>query len=221
MKKRIADIIAETIANSGITDVFMITGGGAMHLNDGLGLCKRLKITFNHNEQASAIAAEAYCRLSGRIAALCVTSGPGGINALNGVYGAYVDSIGMIIISGQIKRQTMARNYAIPLRQLGDQEVDIISIVKPITKYATVLQNPKDVRVVLEKALYIAQNGRPGPVWIDVPLDIQGAVIEEDTLPTWDSVEPDAIDRLRGDTDLSPNTLRSERIEEKNRRYYS
>ena len=103
MKKRIADIIAETLADSGINDVFMITGGGAMHLNDGFGRCKSLKINFNHNEQASAIAAEAYCRFSGRIAALNVTSGPGGINALNGVYGAYVDSIGMIVVSGQIK----------------------------------------------------------------------------------------------------------------------
>ena len=207
MKKRIADIIAETLADSGIEDVFMITGGGAMHLNDGLGRCKRLKITFNHNEQASAIAAEAYCRFSGRLAALNVTSGPGGINALNGVYGAYVDSIGMIVVSGQIKRETMARNYAIPLRQLGDQEVDIISIVKPITKYATVLQNPKDVKAVLQKALYLAQNGRPGPVWIDVPLDIQGAVVEENDLPDWSMKENGAIEILRGDSDITPNTL--------------
>ena len=137
MKKRIADIIAETIADAGLSHVFMITGGGAMHLNDAFCRCKELKIIFNHHEQASAIAAEAYCRLSNKMAVLNVTTGPGGINALYGVYGAYVDSIAMLVVSGQIKRETMARNYPLPLRQLGDQEADIVSMVKPITKYAT------------------------------------------------------------------------------------
>lgn len=207
MKKRVADIIAETIADAGIRHVFMITGGGAMHLNDGFGRCRDLNIIFNHHEQASAMAAEAYCRLSGRLAVLNVTTGPGGINALNGVYGAYVDSIGMVVVSGQIKRQTMARNYSIHLRQLGDQEADIISMVKPVTKFAIVLQDPYQVKAVMQKAIYLARNGRPGPVWIDVPMDIQGTVLEEHSLPTWSEQEPGALEALREDPDISPNTL--------------
>lgn len=206
MRKRIADIIAETAAAAGIKDVFMITGGGAMHLNDGFGRCKKLHVTFNHHEQACAIAAEAYCRLSGRMALVNVTTGPGGINALNGVYGAYVDSIAMLVISGQIKRQTLARNYPIPLRQLGDQEVDIISMVKPLTKYAVVLQDPQQVKVVMQKAIYLAQHGRPGPVWIDVPMDIQGAVVEEESLPIWTADQEGALTTLNGDIELSKNT---------------
>lgn len=207
MKKRIADIIAETAAAAGITDVFMITGGGAMHLNDGFGRCKKLHITFNHHEQACAMAAEAYCRLSGNMALVNVTTGPGGINALNGVYGAYVDSIAMLVISGQIKRQTLARNYPIPLRQLGDQEVDIISVVKPVTKYAVVLQDPQQVKVMLQKAIYLAQNGRPGPVWIDVPMDVQGTVVEEDNLPTWSVKDFGSLEALSGDPEIAKNTL--------------
>lgn len=207
MKKRVADIIAETIAENGINHVFMITGGGAMHLNDGFGRCKKLKLFFNHHEQASAIAAEAYCRLSGKPAVVNVTTGPGGVNALNGVYGAYVDSIAMVVISGQIKRETLARNFTIPLRQLGDQEVDIISMVKPITKYATVLQDPLQAKAVVQKALYLASCGRPGPVWIDVPMDVQGAVVEEENLAEWSFVKQGAVEALRGDPELSKNTL--------------
>ncbi len=124
------------------------------------------------------MAAEAYCRLSGRPAVVNVTTGPGGINALNGVYGAYTDSIAMMVISGQVKRETMMGSYDLKLRQLGDQEVDIIRMVGGITKYATVLRDPAETRAVLEQALYLATHGRPGPVWIDVPVDVQGARID-------------------------------------------
>lgn len=205
--RRVADILVEELARQGLKQVFMITGGGAMHLNDAFGRCRNLEIFFNHHEQACSLAAESYCRLGGLPAIVNVTSGPGGINALNGVYGAYVDSIGMVVVSGQIKRETMARNYPLPLRQLGDQEVDIIPMVRPITKYAVELQNPLRVREVAAKAVYLAAHGRPGPVWIDVPLDIQGMLIDEDSAPGWDAAAPGALAELRGDTDLQPNSL--------------
>jgi len=156
----------------------MVTGGGAMHLNDALSRNKSLVPVCLHHEQACAMAAESYCRLSGHLAVVNVTTGPGGINALNGVYGAFTDSIGMVVLSGQVKRETMMSSYEIPLRQLGDQEVDIIRMVGGITKFATVLREPNDVRYILEKALFLASAGRPGPVWIDVPVDVQGAIIE-------------------------------------------
>ncbi len=192
---RVADYIAARVAAAGITHFFTVTGGGAMHLNDAFARNKALTGICLHHEQACAMAAEAYCRLSNRLALLNVTTGPGGINALNGVHGAYTDSIGMLVISGQVKQETMATSYDLPLRQLGDQEADIVSMVKGITKYAVVLRNKDDVRYELEKALYLAQSGRPGPVWLDVPMDIQGAQIEPDTLrgftPPPTAVPPD------------------------------
>lgn len=207
LKIRVADYIANQLVENGITDVFMVTGGGAMHLNDAIGRCQGLSYICCHHEQSCAMAAESYARVSGRIAALCVTTGPGGINALNGIYGAYVDSIGMIVISGQVKRQTIAGNYPIALRQLGDQEVDIISMVRPITKYSTILQDPLMVKKVIEKALWIAKSGRPGPVWIDVPIDVQSAMIEVDALASFDPSE------LLSDQDVSPNTLMEVNVE--------
>jgi acetolactate synthase-1/2/3 large subunit len=188
---RVADVIARLLVDHGITDVFMLTGGGAMHLNDALGRQSSLVKTFTHHEQAAAIAAEAYCRLSNRPAALNVTTGPGGVNALNGVYGAYVDSIAMVVISGQVKRETCMTNFPMPLRQLGDQEVDIVSMASGITKYAVLLNDPADVRKVVEKAIYLCKRGRPGPVWIDVPIDVQGAPVDFDALETFKPEEND------------------------------
>ncbi len=185
-KIRVADVIAQMLVDAGVQHVFMLTGGGAMHLNDALGRAAGLSKVFMHHEQASAIGAESYARLSGTMAALNVTTGPGGVNALNGVYGAYVDSVPMIVISGQVKRETYAPNFDIPLRQLGDQEIDIVSMVRGITKYAVVLQNPADVRRIVGKALWLAARGRPGPVWIDVPIDVQGSLVDYDTLEVFD-----------------------------------
>lgn len=193
-KIRVADLIARLLVQHGITDCFMLTGGGAMHLNDALGREKGLNKVFTHHEQAAAIAAESYCRLSGKPAAVNVTTGPGGVNALNGVYGAYVDSIGMVVISGQVKRETCAPNYPLPLRQLGDQEVDIVSMVRGITKYAVVLNDPLDARKVVEKALYLCNRGRPGPVWIDVPIDVQAAPVDFDALEPFDPATLDPTD---------------------------
>lgn len=190
-KIRVADLIARLLVEHGIKDVFMLTGGGAMHLNDAFGREPELRKVFTHHEQSAAIAAESYCRLSNRPAAVNVTTGPGGVNALNGVYGAYVDSIGMVVVSGQVKRETCAPNFAIPLRQLGDQEIDIISMVRGITKYAVVLNDPRDARKVVEKALYLCRRGRPGPVWIDVPIDVQAAPVDPDALEPFDPAELD------------------------------
>ncbi|MDD2705016.1 MAG: thiamine pyrophosphate-binding protein [Acidocella sp.] len=179
---RVADYIAALVAAHGVQDFFTVTGGGAMHLNDASSRNKNLHGICLHHEQACAMAAEAYCRLSGRLALLNVTTGPGGINALNGVHGAWTDSIGMLVISGQVKQETMASSYDLPLRQLGDQEADIVAMVRGITKFATVLRDKQEARYMVEKAIHLARTGRPGPVWIDVPMDIQGAQIEPETL---------------------------------------
>jgi acetolactate synthase-1/2/3 large subunit len=191
---RVADLITRLLVEHGIQDIFMLTGGGAMQLNDAFGRETRLRKIFTHHEQAAAMAAESYARLSNRPAAVNVTTGPGGVNALNGVYGAYVDSIPMVVISGQVKRETFAPNFPMPLRQLGDQEVDIVSMVRGITKYAVVLNDPLQTRKVVEKALYLCRRGRPGPVWIDVPIDVQAAPIDPDALEPFDPAELDHSD---------------------------
>ena len=185
-KVRLSDYIARRLHEHGVRHVFMLTGGGAMHLNDAMGRVDGLQYVCCHHEQALAMAAESYTRLSGRLAALNVTTGPGGINALNGVHGAYTDSIAMIVVSGQAKRETLASNAPVRLRQLGDQEVDIVSMVKPITKFAAMVTDPLDIRYLLEKALWLAETGRPGPVWLDVPIDVQSALIDPADLHGFD-----------------------------------
>jgi acetolactate synthase I/II/III large subunit len=175
---RLSDYIAETLVAHGIRDVFMITGGAAMHLNDAIGRCKDLSYICHHNEQAAAIAAASYYRLTNRLAAVNVTAGPGGTNAITGVFGAWVDSLGMIVVSGQVKFETTTRSTPVALRQLGDQELDITRLVAPIAKYAVMVTDPQSIRFHLEKALYLATEGRPGPVWLDVPMNVQGAMID-------------------------------------------
>jgi acetolactate synthase-1/2/3 large subunit len=201
---RVADYIASRCVEAGAKHVFLVTGGGAMHLNDAFGRNQQLEKVCFHHEQAAAIAAESYYRLTNRLAVLNVTTGPGGINALNGVYGAYVDSLGMLVISGQVKRETFLKNYPIPLRQLGDQEVDIVAMAKVVTKYATVLQDQNLVRQVMDKAIFLSTFGRPGPVWVDVPVDIQGALIDPEKLIAWN---PADLKDLARDPDLHPNTI--------------
>lgn len=196
MKIRLADYVADFLVQHGVVDVFSVVGGGAMHLNDALGHKEGLKVTYNHHEQACAIAAEAYARLDNKIAAVCVTTGPGGTNALTGVVGGWLDSIPMFIISGQVRYDTTAR-YALqftetPLRAMGDQEYDIVKSVEPMTKYATMVENPMEIRYALEKGWHLATTGRPGPVWIDIPVDFQGSYIDTDELAGYDSTEDDA-----------------------------
>ena len=191
MKIRVADYIAEFLVQNGITDVFSVTGGGAMHLNDALGHKEELTCTYNHHEQACAIAAECYARVENRIAAVCVTTGPGGINALNGVAGGYLDSIPMLVLSGQVRYDTTVRSTGLSLRALGDQEFDITKAVACMTKYCEMVVDPKQIRYCLEKALYIAQHGRPGPCWLDIPLNVQSSYVETDELKGYDHLEYD------------------------------
>jgi acetolactate synthase-1/2/3 large subunit len=186
---KLSDYVFGQLREWGTRHVFLVTGGGAMHLNDSLGT-SGLGYVCTHHEQAAAMAAEAYARIAGMPGVLNVTTGPGGINALNGVFGAWTDSIPMLILSGQVKRETCMATYGLTdLRQLGDQEVDIISMVRGITKYAAFVNEPDSIAYHLERAWFLAQSGRPGPCWLDVPVDVQAAQIEPNSLRHYDSSE--------------------------------
>ena len=189
MKQKVSDYIADHIAEWGIRDVFTVTGGGAMHMNDAFGHHPKLHCTYQHHEQACAMAAEAYARMDNRMAAVCVTTGPGATNAITGVLGGWMDSIPMLVFSGQARYATTVAASGLKLRSMGVQECNIVPVVASITKYAQMIIHPEDIRYHLEKALYMAVNGRPGPVWLDIPLDVQGAVIETEELRGYDPQE--------------------------------
>ena len=189
MKIRVADYIAETLAAHGIRHVFSVTGGGAMYLNDGLGHHPSLQCVYNHHEQACAMAAESYARIHNRMAAVCVTTGPGGTNAITGVLGGWLDSIPMLILSGQVRYDTTARSTGLNIRAMGDQEFDITRAVGCMTKYAEMVTDPARIRYCLEKAIHLAQSGRPGPCWLDIPLNVQGAYVETEDLRGYDPSE--------------------------------
>ncbi|HET7891567.1 MAG TPA: thiamine pyrophosphate-binding protein [Candidatus Sulfotelmatobacter sp.] len=190
---KLSDYIFCRLKEWGARHVFLITGGGAMHLNDSIGT-SGLRYICTHHEQAAAMAAEGYARITRKPGVLNVTTGPGGINALNGVFGAWTDSIPMLILSGQVKRETCMATYGLTdLRQLGDQEVDIIRMVKGITKYSVLVSEPESIAYHLERAWHLAQNGRPGPCWLDIPVDVQSAQIEPGQLSHYDPVE-DALE---------------------------
>lgn len=189
MKLKVSNYISEFLVKNGVTHVFTVTGGGAMHLNDALGHQKGLNSIYNHHEQACAMAAEGYTRYSGNIAAVCVTSGPGGTNAITGVLGGWLDSIPMFIISGQVKKETTIWSTEVPLRQLGDQEFNIVDAVSTMTKYSIMITEPNEIAYHLEKAFYLSQVGRGGPVWLDIPLDIQAAIIDTDKLIHFNKAE--------------------------------
>ena len=186
---KLSDYVANKVVELGTKHIFMVTGGGAMHLNHSFGTHKELECIFNHHEQACSIAAESYYRLTNKLPVVNVTSGPGGTNAITGVYGAFVDSIGMVVISGQVKWETTVRSTGLPLRQYGDQELDIEELVRPVTKYCTMVTDPQDIRYELEKAFYLASSGRPGPCWLDIPLNVQGAQIDPASLRGFDPSE--------------------------------
>jgi len=186
---KLSDYVAQKAVEYGIKHVFMVTGGGAMHLNHSFGTHKELECVFNHHEQACAIGAEAYYRLTNKLPIVNVTSGPGGTNAITGVYGAWADSIGMLVISGQVKWETTVRSTGLPLRQYGDQELDIEELIRPVTKYAVMVTDPETIKYHLEKAIYLATSGRPGPVWLDIPLNVQAAKIDPDKLVGFDPAE--------------------------------
>ena len=183
-------IFKHLVEKHNIHHCFLVTGGGAMHLNDSIGHTEGLTYICNHHEQASAIAQEGYFRASGKMCVTNVTTGPGGTNAITGVLGQWLDSIPAIYISGQIKTVTYKNTYPeLPLRQLGDQEADIVAVVTPITKYAKTVTNPTEILYELDKAMYLALNGRPGPVWLDIPLDVQAAMVDETSLRAFDPAE--------------------------------
>lgn len=200
MKQRVSDYIADLLVDNGITDCFTVTGGGAMYLNDSFGHHLNMNCTYNHNEQASAMAAEAYARLDNKIALVCVTTGPGATNAITGVAGGWMDSIPMLIISGQARFATTVYASGLKLRTRGVQEFDIIGSVGNMTKYCELVAEPQKIRYCIEKAIYLAKEGRPGPCWLDIPLDVQGAIIETDNLISYVpenkdyEVESDIID---------------------------
>lgn len=189
MKIKVAQYIANFLVEKGVEHMFTVTGGGAMHLNDAFGHKEGLHCIYNHHEQACAIAAEGYARYTGKIAAVCVTTGPGGTNAITGVVGGWQDSIPMFIISGQVKRVTTTWSTDVPLRQLGDQEFQIVDCAKYMTKYSVMITEPTEIRYHLEKAWYLANHGRKGPVWIDVPVDVQATLVEPKELKGFDESE--------------------------------
>jgi acetolactate synthase-1/2/3 large subunit len=193
---KVSDYIVSAIADLGVTDVFMVSGGGAMHLDDSLGREPRLRYICNHHEQGCAMAVEGYARTRGDLGVAILTTGPGGTNTISGVLGQWHDSVPALYVSGQVRYDTTVASTDLPLRQLGDQEADIVAIVTPITKYAVMVSDPSTVRYHFEKAVHLARGGRPGPVWLDIPLNVQAALIEPADLAGYDPSEDGApVDR--------------------------
>lgn len=203
MKVRVADYIAGYLADHGISQVFSVVGGGAMHLNNAFALEGRLRKIYCHHEQACAIAAESYSRIGNRVAAVCVTSGPGGTNALTGVLCAWQDSLPMLVISGQVRYDITVEHTGLDLRQFGEQEYYIVRSAAPMTKYAVMIRDAKTIRYHLDKALYLATTGRRGPVWLDVPLNVQGQLIETEELQGFTPPAPQGIEESVTDQILS------------------
>ena len=196
---KLSDYVMRFLVEKGVRDVFMLPGGGAMHLNDSLGRCTDLKYTCFLHEQAIAVAADAYGQFTNFPGVAMVTSGPGGTNSVTGIAASYIDSTPVFVVSGQAKTADLMTGTGV--RQMGSQEVDIVSIVGPITKYAVTVVNPSEIRYHLERAWHAATTGRMGPAWIDLPLDIQGAIIDETALegftPPVEPKPPIPIDRVR------------------------
>lgn len=193
MKKRVADIVVETLLELGISETFCVVGGGTMHLNNAFEINKDMHVTFCHHEQSCAFAAEGYAKYSGKIACVSVTAGPGSVNALNGVYGAWVDSTPMFVISGYPRYETATPITGLNLRCRGVQEFDIVNTVKTMTKYSKLVIDPKEIKAEIQKAYNIAMTGRRGPVWLAIPLDVQAALLEDSDLITYsenDVIQP-------------------------------
>ena len=207
---RLSDYVINCLVEKGIKDIFLVSGGGIMYLLDSIGNNKKIKYYTNYHEQAAATSAESYARMTNHISACLVTTGPGSTNAITGVAAAWVDSIPMIIISGQVKREIIA-DYS-KSRQLGPQEINIIDVVKPITKYAVTIMKPEDIRYQLEKAIYLATSGRPGPVWINIPLDIQSSTINDNDLIGFDYIKDTKLpDVLKKDVEKALKMLKNSR----------
>ena len=208
---KLSDYVMRVVADEGVGHVFMLPGGGAMHLNDSLGRCPGVEFICNLHEQASAIAAEAYARVTNNLGVAMVTTGPGSTNAITGVAGAWLDSTPCLFLSGQVKRADLKGDSG--LRMLGVQEIDSVALVKPITKYAVTITDPTTVRYHLEKAIYLARQARRGPVWLDFPLDVQAAQIEPNELrgfdPSAEGLEPPPVADLDASVDQLLALLRA------------
>ena len=211
MRSRTVDHIADFIYRQGVKDVFMVTGGGMMFLSDGVFCHPKLEARFNHHEQASAMAAVSYAKYNANLGVAMVTTGCGGTNALTGLLHAWQDNVPCLFISGQSKRKETVRNSGLPLRQFGVQEADIIAWVKPISKYAVMVNDPAEIAYHLEKAVHLARTGRPGPVWLDIPLDVQGALVKPEDMIHFDPCEliPEyTIDPARAQLDQLKNLMK-------------
>jgi len=197
MKKRVADIVASFLVEKDIKDIFTLTGGGAMFLNDGIECNKKINAICNHHEQACSMAAVGYAKYKNGLAAVMLTTGCGATNAITGLLDAWQDNTPVLFISGQIKSKETSRNAKTPLRQFGVQEADIVAIVDSLTKYAVMINDPIDILYHLEKAVYLALNGRQGPVWIDIPLDVQGAFVDEGDLKRFTPEHPSKVKNIK------------------------
>jgi len=201
---KLSDYVMEFLADAGVKHLFLLPGGGAMHLVDSAGKCGRIEYVCNLHEQACAIAADAYGQYTNRFGAALVTTGPGGTNTLTGVAAAWLDSTPCIFISGQVKRADLVGARGI--RQMGFQEIDIVRVAAPITKYAVTVMEPRTIRYHMEKALFLARSGRPGPVWIDIPLDVQAAQIEPEQLA---GMPPEELETRGSETGIEQQVARS------------
>lgn len=211
---KISDYIVKFLEKKGVSDVFMISGGLAMHLNDSFGRSQKIKYYCNFHEQAAAIAAEGYAKVTGKIAVCVVTAGPGSSNTITGVVGQWQDSVPALYISGQVRTEILAPEDS-KLRQYGEQELNIVEMVKPITKYAISIKDPLTIRYHLEKAIYLATSGRPGPVWIEIPLDIQASVVDEKKLKGFN---PSEIVRVKNPQVLKKNVKKTIELIKKSKR---
>lgn len=199
---RVTDYIADYISNENVSEVFMVVGGGMMFLSDGIACHPRLNAVCTHHEQAAAMAAVSYAKYNQNLGVCYVTTGCGATNAITGLLNGFQDNIPTLFISGQSKRKETVRNSGLKLRQFGVQEVDIISVIETLTKYAVMINEPEMIAYHLDKAVYLARNGRPGPVWLDVPLDVQGAQIEPDSLKRFTPDKSDLTSIVPHDTDI-------------------
>ena len=198
---KLSDYVIKFLVKNGIKDIFLVSGGGVMHLLDSVGENKNINYFCNHHEQASAICAEAYAKVKTNISACLVTTGPGSTNALSGVVGAWYDSIPVIVISGQVKKELIA-DYS-KIRNLGPQEVNIVDMAKPVMKYAKTVLDPKMIRYELEYAFHMAKDGRPGPVWLNIPVDVQGEYIDKSELQSYIVGQNHTEDKVQLNNDVN------------------
>jgi acetolactate synthase-1/2/3 large subunit len=190
---KLSDYVVDFLVSKGVRDVFLVSGGGVMHLLDSIGREASIRYVCTRHEQACAVAAEGYARATNRPGVCLVTTGPGGVNAVSGIVGAWVDSIPLVVLAGQVRRDLVA-DYQ-KLRQMGPQEGNVVGMAAPVTKYAVSVTDPRMIRFELERAFHIATSGRPGPTLVEIPIDVQGSMIDADDLPSFDPESAPSTER--------------------------